>query len=418
MSETTCPADYTWFVGIDWGSQHHQVCIMGVDGKVVEERSVLHSGAALAELGTRLASLGDGQVDRVAVAIEMPRDAVVEGLVERGIHVYSINPKQLDRFRDRHTVGGAKDDRRDAQVLARSLRTDLPSFRRVRLDDPLVIQLRELSRMDDELEDDLGRSSNRLYALLVRYFPSVLALCPGANEPWLWALLAKVPTPAHAKRLKASVVTDVLRKHRIRRVDTDGVLRALREMPVPVAPGVVEAASQHVLALLPRLELLHQQRRDVGTRIEQLLEQLAAEPEPGQQVEHRDVQILLSFVGVGKNVAATMLAEASQPLADRDYHALRLRTGVAPVTRQSGKKCVVVMRRACNPRLRDAAYHWGRVAAIYDPPSRERYIALRARGHSHGRAVRSVVDRLLRVLVAALTTGTLYRRELAAVGAA
>ena len=44
--------------------------------------------------------------------------AVVETLLERGCHVFALNPKQLDRFRDRHTVAGAKDDRRDAWVLA------------------------------------------------------------------------------------------------------------------------------------------------------------------------------------------------------------------------------------------------------------------------------------------------------------
>jgi hypothetical protein len=34
--------------------------------------------------------------------------------------VHSIHPKQLDHFRDRFTAAGAKDDRRDAHVLADS----------------------------------------------------------------------------------------------------------------------------------------------------------------------------------------------------------------------------------------------------------------------------------------------------------
>ena len=32
--------------------------------------------------------------------------------------------------------------------------------------------------------------------------------------------------------------------------------------------------------------------------------------------------------------------------------------GVAPVTRQSGKKSAVLMRYGCNLRLRNAIYHW------------------------------------------------------------
>jgi hypothetical protein len=41
--------------------------------------------------------------------------------MDRGIAVFAINPKQLDRFRDRFSPAGAKDDRRDALVLASAL---------------------------------------------------------------------------------------------------------------------------------------------------------------------------------------------------------------------------------------------------------------------------------------------------------
>ena len=154
--------------------------------------------------------------------------------------------------------------------------------------------------------------------------------------------------------------------------------------------------------LLPRLRLIHQQRAECATQIEGLLERL------GESQEHRDVPILRSVVGVGRVVAATMLAEASRLLAARDYHGLRAQTGVAPITRQSGRRTLVCMRYACNPRLRQAAYHWGQSAARHDPVSRAHYERLRARGHNHARAVRGVVDRLLHVLIAMLTAGTLY----------
>ena len=76
----------------------------------------------------------------LAVAIEVPRGAIVQGLPERGFHLFAIHPKQLDRFRDRHSVAGAKNDRRDAFVLTDSLRMDQPSFRRLQLDDPQLLQ--------------------------------------------------------------------------------------------------------------------------------------------------------------------------------------------------------------------------------------------------------------------------------------
>jgi len=66
-------------------------------------------------------------------------------------------------------------------------------------------------------------------------------------------------------------------------------------------------------------------------------------------------------------VAATMLAEASQPLAERNYHALRAHGGIAPMTKRSRKRAHVVMRHGCDGRLRNAFYHWARVSTQVDP---------------------------------------------------
>jgi hypothetical protein len=148
-------------VGIDWGSQQHQVGVLDRDRHVVGERVGDHTGSSLAQLATWLWALSAGQPQRVAVAIEVPRGAMVEGLIARGFHVLAINPKQLDRFRDRHSVAGAKDDRRAAFVLADSLRTARPSFRRLHLDEPPLLLLRELSRAAEALLEAFRRSANR-----------------------------------------------------------------------------------------------------------------------------------------------------------------------------------------------------------------------------------------------------------------
>ena len=148
-------------MGIDWGSQQHQVSVLDRDRRRVGERVVDHDGARLARLADWLWTLSAGQPQRVAVAIEVPRGAIVEGLVERGFHVFALHPKQLDRFRDRHRVAGAKDDRRDAFVLADSVRTDQPSFRRLHLDAPQFLVLRELSRAEETLLEEFRRSANR-----------------------------------------------------------------------------------------------------------------------------------------------------------------------------------------------------------------------------------------------------------------
>ena len=94
---------YSFFAGIDWAAYEHQVCMIDPEGKVIEERKAAHSHEGLAQMADWLCSLAGGNAGRIAVAIEVPRGAVVETLLERGFAVFSINPKQLDRFRDRHT---------------------------------------------------------------------------------------------------------------------------------------------------------------------------------------------------------------------------------------------------------------------------------------------------------------------------
>jgi transposase len=400
---------YRLLVGIDWGTQAHQVCVLDRGGRLIKQRRFEYRAEEITAMIDWLIELAGGDPAAIAVAIERPRGALVEALVERGLHVYSINPKQLDRFRDRHTVAGAKDDRRDAFVLADSLRTDLSAFRRVRLDDPWTIQIRELTRIEEELNVEITRLANQLRELLLRFYPQMLRLCPAADQPWLWALIQLAPTPAKGQKLRRSSVQRLLHEHRIRKWTADQVRAQLKTAPLSVAPGVCQAVSAHVALLLPRLELLNAQRKLCSKAVQAALDERVSEEE--QKREHRDVQILLSLPGVGRVVGATMLAEASQPLAERNYHALRCLGGVAPITRQSGKRTTVSRRYACNHRLQNALYHWARISSQCDPRTRLLYQSLRQHGHSHGRAIRGVADRLLRILIAMLRDQTPYDKN-------
>src|SRR6185503_9103645 len=162
-------------------------------------------------------------------------------------------------------------------------------------------------------------------------------------------------------------------------------------------------------ALIPQLQVVYDQRLTAERRMDRLLARLAAGADPhAESPAHRDVEILQSLPGVGRIVAATMLTEATGALAARDYATLRAHAGAAPVTKRSGKRWVVQMRYACKGALRHALYHWARSSVQLDAAARAYYHALRARGHRHGRALRSVGDRWLRILMAMLNTGTLY----------
>jgi transposase len=376
----------------------------------VGTRRVEHSSVGLQELIDWLLTLGETDPSRMLIGIEVPHGPVVESLLERGFQVYAINPKQLDRFRDRYSMAGAKDDQRDAWVLASAVQSDCQAFRAVQVTDPQIVQLRELSRLDGELSEDLTRTANRLRDQLQRYFPQLLRLCPAADEPWLWALLERAATPTEGRQCEIAALEQLLKHARVRRIRATELQAALMTPPLVVAPGTVDAASHHVRVLLPRLQLLHAQRLACAKQLKHLMDRIAQAP-LGEGREHHDVTILLSLPGVGVRIGATMLAEAVEPLQTRDYHAMRTLSGLAPVTKASGKRRIVSMRYACNARLRTACYHWARVATQRDATARRHYTTLRQGGHSHPRALRGVADRFLAVFMGMLKSDTLYDKH-------
>lgn len=306
-------------------------------------------------------------------------------------------------------MAGAKDDSRDAEVMASAVRTDPLCFRQLAVADPIIIELREWSRIAEDLGAERNRITNRMREQLWRYFPAILALESDLGAEWLLDLWDAVPTPDKAIRIRETTIAKILKRHRIRRFTAEVVLAKLREPPLQVAGGTIRAACAHIAPLIARLRLLNRQIKQAREQLELLTARLIAdqEAEPGQNKQH-DAAILASLPGVGRIVLAMLLAEAFDVLQRRDYAALRSLTGVAPVTKRSGRSCVVVRRQACHQRLANATYHWARVAVQHDPTSRAKYQALRSRGHSHGRALRSVADRLLNVACAMLRDGTAF----------
>jgi transposase len=399
-----------WFVGFDWASETHVVCLLDQNGRAIGERRVAHGGAGLAELCDWLTARTGAPPARIGVAIETPHGPVVEMLLERGFAVFAINPKQLDRFRDRFTAAGAKDDSRDAHVLGDSLRTDRRAFRPLAVDDATVVELREWSRIADELTQERNRLANRVREQLWRYYPQMLQLSDDLAADWFLALWECAPTPAKAAKAHEGSLARILEAHRIRRFDAAQALQVLRQKPLQVAAGASEAAVAHIKVIAERARLVNRQLKDAHRKLDALCAQLEQpkQSEAGQGPEQRDVTILRSLPGVGRINLATLLAEAAEPLRRRDYQALRALSGVAPVTRRSGKARLVLRRMACNNRLRAAVYHWARVAAQIDPASKARYAALRRRGHCHARALRTLGDRLLGLACAMLKSQTLF----------
>ena len=98
-----------WYAGVDWASESHHVFLTDGAGRKTGEKIFKHSGEGLAEMAAwLLTASGAASSSQIYVAIETPRGPVVETLIERGFTLHAINPKQMDRFRDRFTLAEPK----------------------------------------------------------------------------------------------------------------------------------------------------------------------------------------------------------------------------------------------------------------------------------------------------------------------
>ena len=271
-----------------------------------------------------------------------------------------------------------------------------------------MIALREWSRLAEELQQERVRLGNRIRQQLWRYYPQLLAVSDDVTAEWVLDLWTLAPTPTKAARLREATLARLLQRHRIRRLDAEQVVGLLRQRAITVANGVTEAAVLHLRSLVARLRLANREFHQAERKLDELCTNLrdkTATPKSGGPC---DAAVLSSLPGIGTVTLATLLTEAAGPIKRRDYAALRTLSGVAPVTKRSGKSCLVTMRYAAQVRLRNAVFHWARVAVLNDPKCASRYAALRARGHSYGRALRGVADRLLGVACVLLQRGMLF----------
>jgi transposase len=106
-----------WFLGIDWGEHHHDLCLLDQDGRVLAARRIADGLAGAGELHQLVAAHAE-QPGQVAVGIETDRGLLVAALLAAGYQVYAVNPQVVSHYRGRHGSSRAKSDRSDAKVLA------------------------------------------------------------------------------------------------------------------------------------------------------------------------------------------------------------------------------------------------------------------------------------------------------------
>jgi transposase len=394
----------TVFVGDDWAETHHDVHLMSETGERLAARRLPEGLEGLAAFHALIA---EHAVDpsQVVIGIETERGLWVQALIAAGYQVYAINPLSVSRYRDRHSVAGAKSDAGDAKVLADLVRTDRHNHRPVAGDSGEVAGLKILARAHQNLIWDRTRHTNRLRNDLREYFPAALVAFDDLADRDAISVLAKAPSPAEAARLSISQIRSALKRGgRQRNHDTRAseIQAALRTPQLAGSPAVVAAFAATTRSLVAVIEGLNAQ-----------INQLEAELAPSFR-EHPDADIYLSMPGLGLILGARVLAEfGDDPERYDSVKSRRNYAGTSPLTIASGKKRAVLTRHVRNRRLYDACDQWAFCSLQASPGCRAFYDQHRAAGDLHHQALRALANRLVGYLHGCLRTRTHYNEHTA-----
>lgn len=97
------------FAGIDWATKTHAVCVVDQGGGARARFEVVNGGKTFAGLVKCL-----GKLAVAGVAIERPDGPLVQAMLDAGLRVVVITPRQVKALRSRYGAAGAKSDPGDA----------------------------------------------------------------------------------------------------------------------------------------------------------------------------------------------------------------------------------------------------------------------------------------------------------------
>lgn len=393
------------FVGVDWAEAHHDVCVLDEQGAVLGRRRVPDGVAGVAELHALVAEHADDP-EAVAVGIELDRGLLVGSLVAAGYQLYAVNPMASARYRERHTVSGAKSDRGDAKMLADLVRTDRQNHRLIAGDSELVESIKVLARSHQSAIWSRQRQLNSLRSALREFHPAALAAFGTdlASGDAL-AVLAIASTPALGQQLSLSKIASALRRGgRQRNIEARAgeIQAALRSDQLTAGERLTDAYGVVVRSTVAVIVSL--------THEIAVIEEALGEGFDG----HPDAKIVRSLPGLGTVLGARVLGEFGDDRTRFSTAKCRKNfAGSAPITKASGRSLVVLARFARPRRLADALDQWAFCSISQSPGARRYYDQLRARNKTHRQALRQLSNRWVGILHICLDRNDLYDEQLA-----
>lgn len=387
MSEIA-KVDYAAWIGLDWGSEKHAVALQSADCSQVQRCELKQTPEAMHDWFLKLGGRFPGR--KVAIAIEQSKGAVINFLLGFDfVHVFRINPKSLSSYRDALHPSGAKDDPTDAELLMNFLKLHAEKMQPWVPDTP---DSRALVRLVEFRRKTIGQRTaltNALTQVLKDYFPQALEWAGDLATVMACNFLSRWPTLEKLQKTKPEKIRNFYIKHGCRRSEVidERLKQICSAVPLTQDPAVIDTSVFMVETITNQLRPL----LDAIGRIDKEIE--------ARFRKHPDCDIFDSFPGAGAAMAPRLQAAMG---SDRDRfdssEDVQEYSGIAPVTKRSGKMKVVSQRRACSRFVRQSFHEFAGHSIHQCDWASACYDMQRKRGKGHHAAVRTLAYKWIRII--------------------
>lgn len=376
------------YIGIDWSTQKHDIAFVNEKGGTIETFVIEHSEAGFAQLEAKRQQLQVKPEDCI-VGMETAHSLLIDYLWTKGYEsLYVLPPGVVNANRGRNRQSGARNDRYDSLVIAETLRTDRHKFAAWHPGSAELQQMRAMVNQAFFWTKETVCLSNRLHALLSRYYPAALTVFKSWPTRLNCEFVLAYPDPGLASRLTWSEFEAFAKQHRYPRPKQLPACFQRLQQPYPQVRSGVKLAyvrDAQNLAMTLRTSLEIEQKN-----LRQLQEVF---------VEHPDAHIFASLPGAGDWLAPALLVKVGE---DRQRFpssaSLQALAGTCPVTSQSGNRRSIYFRRSCDHQFRQIAQQWARTAVKESAWANSYFQDALKRLGSANHAYRCLANRLLAIL--------------------
>jgi transposase len=381
--------EFAAYIGLDWADQKHYICLQEAGSNQVEPLLLDHKPESISNWVSQLRQRFQGKP--IAIALEQKRGGLIYSLMHyEFIVLYPVNPKALARYREAFATSGAKDDPVDAGLLLEMVRLHRDKLHPWAPDDSLTRELSLLVEYRRQLVDDRKRLTNRVRDLLKQYFPQALDWAGELGSLLAIDFLTKWPKLEAIQKTSPQKIRDFYRAHGCRLLG-EKLPKLLAEISSAQSltsdKAVISASCSMVQATLEPLRGLISAIRRFDQQIQACYDQ------------HPDKEIYDSLPGAGPVLGPRLLAAFG---ADRERYQsandMQSFSGIAPVTKRSGKTTFVQRRWACPKFVRQSFHEFARSSIKWSPWARAYFDQQRMRGNKCHEAYRALAYKWTRII--------------------